>query len=334
MFFVDQIYGRRLTIDTNFNATQISVPNDYNTYKAYLRLDDSALLTFTSVGETPKGHPHVTVALTADHPYAASTSGGTPDGSTWMRRLKDRRAGDADLHRPWLGRHGEHTVQQMVGRGRGRFGNAVPRWPLMPSSTVCQRIYSQPTGRFAREKAGASYLAQYTRAAHLHAALINGVAQLHHVIGIAYSDDSVGDNSPGGDKDYIPPTTIRISISIPGSSLTSKTSHNRQSKRRAALACAGGDRCDHRRLDAGAAARHAGHSIHRITLRVGQCALHRTGEDPSSGGPRKFLQFDSTNSGSVTSCTTPGCGVICGKTKHAAGAERHRSHGKSAELGH
>ncbi len=64
-------------------------------------------------------------------------------------------------------------------------------------------IGNQPTGRYAREKTGASYLAQYTRAAHLHAALINGVAQLHHVIGIAYSDDSVshliGPSGTGGD---------------------------------------------------------------------------------------------------------------------------------------
>ncbi len=51
VFFVDQIYGRRLTIDTNFNTTDIKIINDYATYKAYLKLDDVALLTFTG------GHP-------------------------------------------------------------------------------------------------------------------------------------------------------------------------------------------------------------------------------------------------------------------------------------
>ncbi|MEI9933178.1 MAG: hypothetical protein WDM89_22260 [Rhizomicrobium sp.] len=181
----------------------------------------------------------------------------------------------------------------------------------MPPATPCAPDWNQPTGRYAREKTGASYLAQYTRAAHLHAALINGVAQLHHVIGIAFSDDSVshviGPSGTGGDY-TLSDSYTRLDIDS-GLSLTNKTANaTDKAKRRAALHA----------LVASAAAIEGSMLAQQEDVPDTSSTATRfewgnappSGEDPSGAGARKFLQFDSTNAGSVTGCATSGCGVI------------------------
>ncbi|MEI9933156.1 MAG: hypothetical protein WDM89_22150 [Rhizomicrobium sp.] len=270
VFFVDQIYGRRLSIDTNFNNKETTSQANYNTFKSRLRLDDQALLTYTDTGETPSLYPHISVTLTADHPYAASSSGSGTDGSYMDETVT---------------KLGSPITPISIVQGWGDTSNALfAKWsiekvqdtalPGLVGSYDCDNCISDyfgPTGDFTRDKTSAGYLAQYTQAAQLHAALINGVAQLHHVIGVAYGDDTVGKSVPPPEMgfDYIVRDSYARMDIDSALSLTSKTAD--KGKRRAALHALVATRGDDRGLDVGAAAGYSGYGIDGVALRMGQC---------------------------------------------------------------
>ncbi|HEY1632399.1 MAG TPA: RHS repeat-associated core domain-containing protein [Rhizomicrobium sp.] len=105
-----------------------------------------------------------------------------------------------------------------------------------PGCETCIPDYTSTTGDFQREKAQASYLAQYTRAAHLLADIANGIVQLHHVLGIIYADDLMDDSGlqtyPNPPDYFIADTYTRFDIDS-GLSFTNRVSDAVQ--RRAAV---------------------------------------------------------------------------------------------------
>jgi RHS repeat-associated protein len=305
-FFVDQIYGRRLTVDTNFNDIETNSMSAYNTYKVYLKLDDAALVTYTNNPEPPSVRNPATITLTANHPYAAAADGSPTTTGDYMDSTVIKVAslqtgisivngwGDTanTLFTKWSN---EKADDSALPYRMGNYGTCE----------TCNPLYTQPTGTFAREKAGASYLAQYTRAAHIHAALASSIAQLHHVIGIAYGDDSPGKVLATNGYDYfVASSYTRLDLDA-GFSFTSRLAST-VSRRAgihalaATVAALEGSMSDQQQdipdTDSTAIRFEWGNAPPCLDpSNPANC------EDPSGVGPRKFFQFTAANASAASS---------------------------------
>lgn len=82
-FFVDEIYGRRLNIGTNFNMA--AGVHAYTQYDTYLKLDDQIVAgTSHTMGGVPNGHDPAALTIAANHPYAAAADGSTALSGDYM----------------------------------------------------------------------------------------------------------------------------------------------------------------------------------------------------------------------------------------------------------
>ncbi len=298
-FFVDEIYGRRLTIGTNFNYGDIGSASDFNIFTASLRLDDQTLATHTMSGNVPPtAHYPAAITIIANHPYAAQVNGAPGD---YMDVTITK---DATLVTPVSVVTGwGDTEPELLSKWSGERAEdlaAPPRFPHSCPGECPEPIYQSAIGDYAREKAQAGYLAQYTRAARLHAALANGVVQTHHVLGLVYADDYVDDDGaglpPGSLPNYfVSDSFTRIDVDT-GLSFASRTAD--AAARRAAV-----------QAIAATASAIEGASVAQIAdvpdtastasrfewANGPTCAVNASPywncEDPSLGGPRNFFQF-------------------------------------------
>ena len=227
-FFADEIYGRRLSVSTNFNETQIGTPSDYDHFVAYLTLDDQILVTSPTVNITPEQHFPATLTLAAVHPYAAAADGSATATGTYMDESVTK---SVTLQTPFS------IVHAWGGVGPGllaKWGNervfdtGSPQRVATYGCDFCVPDFISPEGDYVREKAQASFLAQYTRASRIHAGIANGIVQLHHVLGAVYADDLMGDTAasahPSDQPDYyVADTYTRFDIDA-GISFTNRTS--------------------------------------------------------------------------------------------------------------
>ena len=144
---------------------------------------------------------------------------------TWWREEK-RHAADAVHDRPRLGRRRAGPACKVVHRAPLRHCGTAPGGELQPVRRLCLRLHDT-LGDFEREKAQASYLGQYTRAARIHAGIANGIVQLHHVFGVVYADDVMGDTTfkrCRGFRTTMSATPIRALTWTSGLSFTNRTS--------------------------------------------------------------------------------------------------------------
>ncbi len=197
-FYVDEIYGRRLTIGTNFTFDQITAPGQYSTFITKLMLDDQVLSSHTMSGSViPNAHYPAAITITANHPYAANVNGTAGDymDATLTKDVILVTAvsivdGWGDTGPELLAKWSGERAQDVAAPGR-----TDP--PPCPGETCVVPAYLSSTGDFTREKAQANFLAQYTRAARMNAAIANGIVQTHHVLGVVYADDYVDDDNAG-----------------------------------------------------------------------------------------------------------------------------------------
>ncbi len=207
-FFVDQIYGRALTVDTDYGMGMNANGDSQYANTVYLRLDGVTLITYVDPAintgyidpygyylyETSRGAPAY-MTLSVQHPYAASaTSTITTASGGYM---------SATLTRPVVlitsmtivdgfGDTSGALFTKWADEKAGDTPNPITMYSCPVSGgdlAICGTMHTGGTGDFEREKMSANWLGQYTRAAHLHAAIAGAAYQLHHEIGFAYGDN-------------------------------------------------------------------------------------------------------------------------------------------------
>ncbi|HZL00321.1 MAG TPA: transglutaminase domain-containing protein, partial [Caulobacteraceae bacterium] len=185
VFYVDDIDGRRLGIDTNFDAAHdVNPPGAYTQATESLVLDGVAVTSATcAINRTTclGGGVPGQLSLTAVHPYPAGafanqtvvkplTTIAVPVAivSGWGRisparlaKWNDEVASDKSLP------HGGTIPFRCEGGAN---------WCIVP--------YNQSAGDFTRQKLAASWLAQMTWMARLQSAIGGGEVELHHSIGV------------------------------------------------------------------------------------------------------------------------------------------------------
>ena len=203
--YSDEIYGRRLTVETSFYLGGISNEGDYYDQGACLALDAVAWGAWSNAvclekydydpgGVPPSGKPMarllpVSFDLTVDHPYAAAAAGGAA-GSYMDETLTKGTL----LVTPLTIVHGWGDVSPALLAKWSEERDSDTTLPILNTFTRCQGSAGgdgnlcvglpQPTGNFEREKLAAGWLAQFSRAARINAQLANAVPQIHHALGL------------------------------------------------------------------------------------------------------------------------------------------------------
>ncbi len=183
--FVDDIDGRRLGIDTNFDAAHnINPPGSYTMAVASLVLDDTVVATWqcnidnvTCFGGGVPGQ----LILTATHPYPA---GSFADDST--KKMLTTIAAPVAIVSGW-GRISPARLakwsDEVAADKPLPFGGTIP-FRCEGDEAWCRVPYVQPAGDFTRQKLAASWLAQLTEMARLQAAIGDAIVDFHHSIGV------------------------------------------------------------------------------------------------------------------------------------------------------
>jgi len=182
--YADEVYGRRLTFEPNFDTAGAS-------FTGALKLTDDlgAVLTIGSVvsyADNPsfsKG----TVTLTLDLPYAAN-SGAYMDAAV---------ARNVSYALPFtiVTGFGE-TGRGLIDKWGQRRDTAMPA-PGDATCKVCFVSYRQWKGDGRRETLAAAWLAQAARAGQLNAAIGKGVFAQHYALGVSAADTTVFQTANG-----------------------------------------------------------------------------------------------------------------------------------------
>ncbi len=301
-FYADEIYGRKLSVTTDFHLFGIKTLTDYYVNNISLLFDGQTIATFANTmaaGSSPRGLPaHIT--LIATHPYAAAPDGTPSATGGYMNVTLDK---PVVLTLPLSIVHGwGDTSRDLFTKWSNEqvHGTLLPH-PLVPplchgGMDTCPPYYNQPTGDVEREKTGADYLSQVTRVAQLNAAIAHSTEQIHHVLGFVYADTQYlveYNQGPLKNPDWsVTDSFDRVDIDM-GMSLASKTAA--ASDRRSAL------------QSIAAAASSVEGSIAAQLSDVPDVASTATRfewansppADPNQNywglSPRNFYQFDSTN---------------------------------------
>ncbi|WP_340643885.1 RHS repeat-associated core domain-containing protein [Phenylobacterium sp.] len=183
--YVDEIYSRRLIFDTNFDTTGASFTG------ALKLLDENgagpslASATYSDSPDFSKG----TITLTVNAPYASGANGSSTVDGSYM---------DAVIARPV-----NYALPFTVVHGWGDMGRGlIDKWgsrkdTLMPAAptyacAVCNKSYKVTfKGDGRRELLAASWLAQESKAASLHAAIAKSIITQHYAVGISAADTYV-----------------------------------------------------------------------------------------------------------------------------------------------
>ncbi len=200
-FFVDEIYGRSLELQTDFVQGMLTQVSSYSYNKVWLMLDQQSqgIFLIQPATATPPAVQYsarpsvVEVKLTANHPYAAAANGSATTNGAYMDATVEKAArlvtglsivhGWGDVSPALTAKYAEERISDYA---LPKY--VVPAWGCENGTAPCQNTYLQPAGEFTRVKAGANWLGQMTRASKLHAAIAKSVMQHHHSVGIVYGD--------------------------------------------------------------------------------------------------------------------------------------------------
>ncbi len=262
-YFVDEIYGRKLIFDTNFDILHsANQPQDsFLNFVGSLRLLDEA-----GAGPNPAGagscdvntnrapalatvcfadNPDFSfgeVTLAANHPYAASANGGTTLDGTYLDTATTK---SVTMLVPFTIVHGwGDTGRGLPDKWGARGDKAVPRIAPQGACETCFATFVGSEGDGRREQLASSWLAQADKAARLHAQIAHSVFTLHHALGVVSADTEIeaipsqGTSGPPGQEYYksIADSFDRIDVDS-AISLTSTTA-NVLDRRAALLAIA------------------------------------------------------------------------------------------------
>jgi RHS repeat-associated protein len=186
--WVDEIYGRRLEFDSNFDAASITTPADYFDLSFRLELDDVPLNTVTDIcpGPGPTGCRlpsfNYTTTLTINHPYAAA-------GGTYADQVITGGGGGAI---PVAIAHGWGQVSSRLaakwGTERAEDKSLPTRvagsYGCSPPETLCNPPFPSPAGDVSRQRIAASWLSQFSSMLKLHGQIGSTEVQHHHSVGL------------------------------------------------------------------------------------------------------------------------------------------------------
>lgn len=187
--WIDEIYGRRLEFDSNFDADHITGPSDYGDLSFRLELDDVPLNTVSyNCGGPPSCLPSYTYTATLDvnHPYAADNGGYADRTAANQRRLSNTGtpvptaimhgwgAVSPALSAKWSMERAEDKA--LPNRVAGAYQCGEPEW-------VCNPDFETPAGDMSRQKMGAAFLAQISRMFELQGEIGQSEITHHHTVG-------------------------------------------------------------------------------------------------------------------------------------------------------
>jgi RHS repeat-associated protein len=187
--WIDEVYGRRLEFDSNFDAGHILTPPDYFDLSFRLELDDVPLNTLTrecpgSGGPLNCGSPsfNYQTTLTINHPYAASSG-------AYADQVITGQGGGAI---PVAIAHGWGQVSPRLaakwGTERAEDKSLPNRvagfYQCDPPETLCNPPYPSPAGDVSRQRTSANWLAQMSAMLALQGQVGSTEVQHHHSVGL------------------------------------------------------------------------------------------------------------------------------------------------------
>ncbi|MBA3810417.1 MAG: RHS repeat-associated core domain-containing protein [Caulobacteraceae bacterium] len=183
-FFVDDIDGRRIGIDTNFDAAHNINPNNYTKQSESLVVDDVVVKNFNCDVDNStcfQGGVPGQVTLSVIHPYAA----GAFADQTVVKPLSAVTAPVAIV--AGFGRVSPARLakwsDEVASDKALPFGGSQP-WRCDNGTAWCKEHAPQSAGDLTRQKLAASWLAQMSRMLALQTAIGGTTAEHHHSIGI------------------------------------------------------------------------------------------------------------------------------------------------------
>lgn len=195
--YVDEVYGRRMRIETNWDWATASLTNNTlwatGGFKIWLAVDGVEITTpySTTISQVPtRFKRQLNVVLTAWHPYAANSGAygdHSIDGLISVTTPVSIVHGWGDVSQAlvtkWAGELADDRVQP-----RQNFSMVCASGHQALPVTGCTTNLPQPAGDFVRDKLGATWLGQFSRMLDLNARVASAKSQHHHSIGFAYSD--------------------------------------------------------------------------------------------------------------------------------------------------
>jgi RHS repeat-associated protein len=348
--YADEVYGRRITIDSNFDKDDITQATDYCHQSMWLAVDDVPLQTYTL--NLPTGQPaacgpelYGSVTLAITHPYAS----GTYANETLTRNASFQVpiavvAGfgtiSPKLAATWWNEHDYDKSMPLpvAGYPAGQNNACDPQFTCYPE-------FEAPAGEKLRQAAAAGWLAQFSRMLQLQAAVSNTVAQHHHSIGLAslvygwVIQDPQVDIPPSQPRVPNYPTDFAITDSYAQVDVDSTLSITSKVDDFAKVAAVS-------RSVAAASAMLEGSVVEQgESLPDGASTASRFGwanapdnEDPCNAGPRGFYDFTGSTTSSRTGVLvmegrTAGCGssYMGGTMENAYGTTTYSNIGTSWE---
>jgi RHS repeat-associated protein len=210
-FFVDQISGRRLTVTTDYQTLM----NQYSSTNTLL-LDNYAVgssYTDPAIDEGPYNGTEIYASsrgamtymtLTARHPYAAAPDGSANATGGYMNTSVTKQVGlimPLTIVHAW-GDTGSDLLAKWSTERATDKSMPIVKAPNCNGSGgqdgLCTLNHPGSQGDFDRDKITASWLGQFSRAAHLQAQIAGSVVQIHHVLGFNYSDATMTPAYPLG----------------------------------------------------------------------------------------------------------------------------------------
>ncbi|HEY7641623.1 MAG TPA: RHS repeat-associated core domain-containing protein [Steroidobacteraceae bacterium] len=296
--YADDIYGYRLTLGGDFHhgGRQSTVT---------MELRDEMGLGIDLYSQLYDCNPGFNVGdltLTVNHPYPASAGYAAGTAGTYMDATTSKSvkfAARLTIVHGW-GDAGRSLVDKI-----GTRTDETLRPLMTDGCELCLTSFHAQTGAARREQLAASWLAQSSTAARLHAAIAKSIYQHHHSFGVIEGETELHDvnNAPNGQsQDFmftISDNFDRLDIES-GISLTSKTA-DAVARRAAVHAIA----ATMDALEASTSAQASDLPDTSSTATKFEWGNRPpVAEDPApapfSGTPRKFYAFDSTNATQAT----------------------------------
>lgn len=184
IFYVDEIYGRRLDLGSRavpYGAAVGNPPQQPYRYLPQLKLDGVVLAEAATSADQIQ---LIRLLITADHPFAAVNPDNTPYADSSADKL-------VNILLPTAIVHGWGQVSSTLGANweREQFEDSVAvETRTCGGAGDCEMPPPMPAGDLLRSRLGASWLAQFSRSSEIHAELSDSRLVHHHSIGVVTGD--------------------------------------------------------------------------------------------------------------------------------------------------
>ncbi|MEJ1962983.1 MAG: RHS repeat-associated core domain-containing protein [Gammaproteobacteria bacterium] len=308
--FADELYGRKLLLSGGFSL----IGSSTTVKLAALNEAGVGPTIFSQTYNHNPGYLFGTITLTVNHPYAAAADGSVATVQSYM---DDTVVKAVRFATPLVIVHGWGDIGRgLIDKWGSRLDQLLAVY-VPPGCETCQYQYHPTQGDGRREKLAASWLAQASRAARMHAQIAQSSFTHHHSLGVVSADTEIKINGPGPAFRYtIADSFDRVDIDT-AFSLTSKTA-DATTRRAAVHAIAETIEA----LEGSVSAQISDlPDVASVATRFGWGNRPPTAEDPSgatSGTPRRFYQFTTSNrpQGCISGSPAASCALLIveGKT--------------------